>query len=96
MSFSQRICVEGVFDAVSSNTEFSGKTTIGKGPGRRETASAILRDLIDLEEIGITHRPAEVELCSLKILASFLSGLRNLRKSYLLAFYRNIDGILGR
>lgn len=44
------LCVNGSLNAVSFNTENSGEITIvGKGAGGKETASAIIRDLIDIK-----------------------------------------------
>jgi homoserine dehydrogenase len=43
------LCVRGVLNAVTFVSEFAGdETVIGKGAGGIETASAILRDLIDI------------------------------------------------
>lgn len=45
------ICVNGTLNAVSFESEHSGKQTIiGKGAGGMETASSILRDLIEIKE----------------------------------------------
>ncbi len=44
------LCVHGTFNAVTFVSEFAGEETIiGKGAGGMETASAILRDLIDIK-----------------------------------------------
>ncbi|MCP8311578.1 MAG: homoserine dehydrogenase [Candidatus Methylarchaceae archaeon HK02M1] len=44
------LCVPGTLNAVTFNTEFAGEETIiGRGAGGMETASAILRDLIDIK-----------------------------------------------
>ncbi len=43
------LCVRGVLNAVTFASEFAGEETIiGKGAGGIETASAVLRDLIDI------------------------------------------------
>ena len=43
------ICVSGVLNAVTFSTEYAGEqTVIGKGAGGIETASAVLRDLLDI------------------------------------------------
>ena len=43
------LCVSGVLNAVTFSTEYSGEQTlIGKGAGGIETASAVLRDLLDI------------------------------------------------
>ncbi|MCW3995260.1 MAG: homoserine dehydrogenase [Candidatus Bathyarchaeota archaeon] len=43
------LCVSGVLNAVTFQTEFAGEQTlIGKGAGGIETASAVLRDLLDI------------------------------------------------
>ena len=45
------MCVNGTLNAVSFTSEHSGtQTIIGKGAGGTETASSILRDLIDIRE----------------------------------------------
>jgi len=44
------LCVSGVLNAVTYNSEFAGEETIiGRGAGGPETASAILRDLLDIK-----------------------------------------------
>jgi homoserine dehydrogenase len=44
------LCVNGTLNAVTFNAENSGEITIvGKGAGGKETASAIIRDLIDIK-----------------------------------------------
>lgn len=49
------MCVSGVLNAVTFSTEYAGEQTIiGKGAGGMETASAVLRDLLD-----IRHRLAD-------------------------------------
>jgi homoserine dehydrogenase len=43
------LCVSGVLNAVTFFTEFAGEETlVGKGAGGMETASAVLRDLLDI------------------------------------------------
>ncbi|MCW4044716.1 MAG: homoserine dehydrogenase [Candidatus Bathyarchaeota archaeon] len=43
------LCVSGVLNAVTFFTEYAGEqTVIGKGAGGMETASAVLRDLLDI------------------------------------------------
>lgn len=43
------LCVSGVLNAVTFSTEFAGEQTIvGRGAGGVETASAVLRDLLDI------------------------------------------------
>jgi homoserine dehydrogenase len=43
------LCVSGVLNAITFSTEFAGEQTIvGKGAGGPETASAVLRDLLDI------------------------------------------------
>ncbi len=43
------LCVSGVLNAVTFSTEYAGEQTIiGKGAGGIETASAVLRDLLDI------------------------------------------------
>ena len=45
------LCVGGALNAVTFVSEFAGKQTIvGRGAGGLETASAILRDLIDIKQ----------------------------------------------
>lgn len=45
------ICVTGTLNAVTFSSEYSGdKTIVGKGAGGLETASAILRDLIEIRD----------------------------------------------
>jgi len=45
------ICVNGTLNAVTFKSEHSGEQTIiGRGAGGTETASAILRDLIEIKE----------------------------------------------
>lgn len=43
------LCVSGVLNAVTFSTEYAGEETIvGRGAGGMETASAVLRDLLDI------------------------------------------------
>ncbi|MCL4430081.1 MAG: hypothetical protein M1167_04945, partial [Chloroflexi bacterium] len=43
------LCVSGVLNAVTFSTEYAGEQTlIGRGAGGVETASAVLRDLLDI------------------------------------------------
>ncbi|MFB3888780.1 MAG: homoserine dehydrogenase [Candidatus Bathyarchaeia archaeon] len=43
------LCVSGVLNAVTFSTEYAGEQTlIGRGAGGMETASAVLRDLLDI------------------------------------------------
>jgi homoserine dehydrogenase len=43
------LCVSGVLNAITFSTEFAGEQTlVGKGAGGVETASAVLRDLLDI------------------------------------------------
>ena len=45
------LCVDGTFNAISFTSEHSGtQTIIGKGAGGMETASSILRDLLDIRK----------------------------------------------
>jgi len=45
------LCVGGVLNAVTFVSEFAGEeTVIGRGAGGMETASAILRDLLDIKQ----------------------------------------------
>jgi homoserine dehydrogenase len=45
------ICVNGTLNAVTFQSEHSGaQTIIGKGAGGMETASSVLRDLIEIKE----------------------------------------------
>ena len=51
VSKSDPLCVNGTLNAVTFSSEYSGQQTIiGKGAGGMETASAILRDLIEIRE----------------------------------------------
>jgi Homoserine dehydrogenase len=46
------ICVDGTLNAITFTCQHSGQQTIiGKGAGGMETASSILRDLIDIREM---------------------------------------------
>jgi len=46
------LCVNGTLNAITFVSEHSGELTlIGKGAGGIETASAILRDLIEIREV---------------------------------------------
>lgn len=46
------LCVNGTLNAVTFSSEYSGKQTIiGRGAGGIETASAVLRDLIEIREV---------------------------------------------
>jgi homoserine dehydrogenase len=45
------LCVNGTLNAISINSEHSGtQTIIGKGAGGTETASSIIRDLLDIRK----------------------------------------------
>lgn len=45
------LCVNGTLNAVTFSSEYSGKQTIiGRGAGGMETASSVLRDLIEIRE----------------------------------------------
>lgn len=49
ISMKDPICVDGILNAITFTCQHSGQQTIiGKGAGGMETASAILRDLIDI------------------------------------------------
>jgi homoserine dehydrogenase len=49
---SHPLCVGGILNAVSFKTELMGEVTIvGKGAGGVETASAVLRDIVDVRRI---------------------------------------------
>jgi len=46
---SSALCVSGVLNAITFFTEFAGEQTlVGRGAGGMETASAVLRDLLDI------------------------------------------------
>jgi homoserine dehydrogenase len=52
VSMKDPICVDGTLNAITFRCQHSGQQTItGKGAGGMETASAILRDLIDIRSI---------------------------------------------
>ena len=45
------LCVDGTLNAISFTSEHSGtQTIIGRGAGGIETASSIIRDLIDIRK----------------------------------------------
>jgi len=45
------LCVNGTLNAITFTSEHSGtQTIIGKGAGGMETASSILRDLLDIRQ----------------------------------------------
>jgi homoserine dehydrogenase len=49
ISKNNALCVSGVLNAVTFFTEFAGEQTlVGRGAGGMETASAVLRDLLDI------------------------------------------------
>lgn len=51
ISIDDPLCVNGTLNAISFTSEHSGtQTIIGKGAGGMETASSILRDLIDIRQ----------------------------------------------
>ena len=52
VSMKNPICVDGILNAITFTCQHSGQQTIiGKGAGGIETASAIMRDLIDIRSI---------------------------------------------
>ena len=52
VSMKDPICVDGILNAITFTCQHSGQQTIiGKGAGGIETASAIMRDLIDIRSI---------------------------------------------
>jgi homoserine dehydrogenase len=54
---SDPICVNGTLNAVSFSSEHSGtQTIIGKGAGGMETASAILRDMIEIRDSVFSNK----------------------------------------
>jgi len=56
------LCVSGVLNAVTYVSEFAGEETIiGKGAGGPETASAILRDLLDIRHSLADRQLEELE-----------------------------------
>jgi homoserine dehydrogenase len=51
ISLSNPLCVDGILNAVLFKTELAGEITLcGRGAGGRETASSVLRDLIDIKK----------------------------------------------
>ena len=49
ISVDDPLCVNGTLNAISFTSEHSGtQTIIGRGAGGTETASSILRDLLDI------------------------------------------------
>ncbi len=43
------LCIDGTLNAVSFRTELAGElTVVGKGAGGTETASAVLRDIVEV------------------------------------------------
>jgi homoserine dehydrogenase len=51
------LCVSGVLNAITFFTEFAGEETlIGRGAGGIETASAVLRDLLDIRHKLATNQ----------------------------------------
>ena len=51
ISVDDPLCVNGTLNAISFTSEHSGtQTIIGRGAGGMETASAILRDLLDIRQ----------------------------------------------
>lgn len=51
VSFDDPLCVNGTLNAIAFTSEHSGtQTIIGRGAGGVETASAIIRDLLDIRE----------------------------------------------
>ena len=45
------MCVKGALNSVKFTTEFAGEEIIiGKGAGGMETASAIIRDLVEIKQ----------------------------------------------
>jgi homoserine dehydrogenase len=56
------LCVSGVLNAVTFVSEFAGEETIiGRGAGGPETASAVLRDLLDIRHNLAEKRLQELE-----------------------------------
>ena len=50
------MCVSGVLNAITFYTEYAGEETlIGRGAGSMETASAVLRDLLDIRHKLASH-----------------------------------------
>ena len=51
------LCVNGTLNAVTFSSEHSGEQTIiGRGAGGIETASAILRDIIEIKDTILERR----------------------------------------
>jgi len=51
VSLDDPLCVNGTLNAITFNSEHSGQQTIiGRGAGGIETASSILRDLLDIKQ----------------------------------------------
>ena len=51
VSIDDPLCVNGTLNAIAFTSEHSGtQTIIGKGAGGMETASSILRDLLDIRQ----------------------------------------------
>jgi homoserine dehydrogenase len=51
------LCVNGTLNAVTFSSQHSGQQTIiGRGAGGMETASAILRDIIEIKDTGFGTR----------------------------------------
>jgi homoserine dehydrogenase len=51
VSLDDPLCVNGTLNAIAFTSEHSGtQTIIGKGAGGMETASSILRDLLDIRQ----------------------------------------------
>ncbi|GFN40398.1 MAG: homoserine dehydrogenase [Nitrosopumilaceae archaeon] len=56
ISINDPLCVNGTLNAITFNSEHSGQQTIiGKGAGGMETASSILRDLLDIRQGMLNH-----------------------------------------
>lgn len=56
------LCVSGVLNAVTYTSEFAGEETIvGRGAGGPETASAILRDLLDIKHSLAERQPEDLD-----------------------------------
>ena len=52
VSIADPLCVNGTLNSIAFKTELAGKVTlIGAGAGGRETATAIMRDLIDIKKM---------------------------------------------
>jgi homoserine dehydrogenase len=57
------LCVSGVLNAVTFVSEFAGEETIvGRGAGGPETASAVLRDLLDIRHSLADRKVEELEV----------------------------------